>query len=331
MLEEIKRFLNQCYQQTDQWKLDQLHQIHFDDIKLYTPTANGNTIIKWNELFAENNMEHHQKEVKYALVNSVSKKTSLIANFDFSKIQSLTNSSSFGQSDHINGSWFKDIAEWGYAMYSGSELSNIDEHDWENNISHIEQQGFTKSKPLDISHYKWCNRYECYNSGGSHHAAAASSQMRYQQFQYYRNAEVTEYATNPECINELEQQGFYLFLIAGFGSAHKISHKKLRCEQIIGDLISDRFYSIPLHYSTPNETQIMIIRKEDLKIKARIFEKWYHAQLKMGNLVRLQEAMEDTSKYCTTAYVHQFKWLKLGDPFNTNNLKVKEMKKHTSD
>lgn len=327
----IKRILNYCHQQTEQWQLDQLHQIHLNDIELYTPTADGNTIIKWNESFALYNVADHQKEVKYALINSVSKDTRLTDNFDFSKIQSLTNSKGFGRRYSINGSWFKDIAEWGKAMYSGKDLSSLDERDWANNIAHIEQEGFTKSHPLNISYYAWYGRFECENSGGSHHAAAVSSQIRYQQFQYHRQAEVTAHTTNPEYIQELEQQGFYLFLIAGFGYAHKISHEKIKSDQIIGDHITERFYTIPLNGSTPNNTQIMIIRKEDLKIKARTFEKWYHTQLKMGKLVRLQEVMEDTSKYCTIPYLHEFNYLKLGDPSNTNDLKVKEMEKNTSD
>lgn len=110
--------------------------------------------------------------------------------FDFNKIQSLTASKSFGgmYNGAINGSWFNDLYSWGNAMYPDERMKAENEEDWKRNTSHIESEGFSKSRPINVIYYEWLDRYLASNSGGSHHAALVVYQSIRDKIKYEREA-----------------------------------------------------------------------------------------------------------------------------------------------
>ncbi len=66
--------------------------------------------------------------------------------------------------------------------------------DWEDNIWHIEHEGFNLRDPINVKYYSWLDRYVALNSGGSHHAAMVVYQSVRDKLEYKREA-VIENAT----------------------------------------------------------------------------------------------------------------------------------------
>jgi hypothetical protein len=128
---------------------------NLEDIKLVIPTADAKTILRLDELFNDHSLTLINNDLAESLRSIIDIEKEEIKDFNFNEIQSLTNSKSFGAGLYktINGSWFKDLHSWGKGMYSAKNMKAEDDSDWQDNIWHIEHEGFPPRDPLHILYY----------------------------------------------------------------------------------------------------------------------------------------------------------------------------------
>lgn len=149
------------YRLTDHHKLTTATFKNLADIKLFKPTADADTILQLENIFSEYSLRYIDRDLAEILSNLITTDKKHSLDFDFNKIQSLTDSKSFGCGwiKVINGSWFKDLYSWGEGMYPAENLKAENISDWEDNIWHIEHEGFKPRDPINVKYYSWIDRY----------------------------------------------------------------------------------------------------------------------------------------------------------------------------
>ncbi len=101
------------YRLTDHHKLTTATFKNLADIKLFKPTADADTILQLENIFSEYSLRYIDRDLAEILSNLITTDKKHSLDFDFNKIQSLTDSKSFGcgWSKVINGSWFGTVAK----------------------------------------------------------------------------------------------------------------------------------------------------------------------------------------------------------------------------
>ncbi|HCQ3051767.1 TPA: hypothetical protein OHP98_005053, partial [Escherichia coli] len=139
----LTELICKLYRLTDHHKLTTATFKNLADIKLFKPTADADTILQLENIFSEYSLRYIDRDLAEILSNLITTDKKHSLDFDFNKIQSLTDSKSFGcgWSKVINGSWFKDLYSWGEGMYPAENLKAENILDWKDNIWHIEHEG----------------------------------------------------------------------------------------------------------------------------------------------------------------------------------------------
>ncbi|MFO7218318.1 DUF6685 family protein [Citrobacter amalonaticus] len=195
------------YRLTDHHKLTTATFKNLADIKLFKPTADADTILQLENIFSEYSLRYIDRDLAEILSNLITTDKKHSLDFDFNKIQSLTDSKSFGcgWNKVINGSWFKDLYSWGEGMYPAENLKAENISDWKDNIWHIEHEGFPPRNPINVKYYSWLDRYVASNSGGSHHAAMVVYQSVRDKLEYKREAVIEQLSINSNTVEILGQ------------------------------------------------------------------------------------------------------------------------------
>ncbi|HAE3458949.1 TPA_asm: hypothetical protein G3979_004662, partial [Salmonella enterica] len=84
------------YRLTDHHKLTTATFKNLADIKLFKPTADADTILQLENIFSEYSLRYIDKDLAEILSNLITTDKKHSLDFDFNKIQSLTDSKSFG-------------------------------------------------------------------------------------------------------------------------------------------------------------------------------------------------------------------------------------------
>ncbi|MFA0053673.1 hypothetical protein [Vibrio echinoideorum] len=328
----INNILKFIYFRSGEGQLSQLNQLELTKPKLYKPSADGERLLLWNKIFNPYFSNIGFDEIKKQLSLVVQATTQSEDDFDFGLIDSLNVSKSFGMGPYkiINGSWFRDVAQWGEGMYpyinDNRSLSGLDEDDWKSNLAHIKQEGFN-SKELLIYYYDWLDRYEGLNTGGSHHAAMLIHQIRNQKFSYTRNACVTRWSIDVAPIARLLENGYYAFVTGGKSYFAPYGSCSYQVDTLIRDLISKDVFELTMGSCSPNHSKIIIFHKSDLIVSHSAFTTWYERQVKLKKIIPLLNLLECSKDYCTTPYLHELDAIYLGDPYRTADLELRKLKR----
>lgn len=328
----FENFLTSMYQKTTASYRGQLDKICLSKPQIYKPTADYDLLLDWRKVFSEANVGHLPASISRVLLKIVCKKVVIEHSFDFSQIQSLTASKSFGQDyfASINGSWFSDVCAWGKGMYPVYKPDSHIEHfscftdeDWKTNIEYIEKNEGWKRDPIQIEHFGWLNRYVGLQSGGSHHTALVIAQMASQDRTYTRNAIVTYLEANGSALNALSDN-YYIFVTGHLvydGETAQDTNIGIFVQKFLGNNVS----TIQLNKSK-NPAVAVFIPKTEINYEHRdIFEAWLEGQRKRNCLICLEYLISETYKYCTEPYLHELNNITLGDPFRTNDRALIEL------
>lgn len=314
------------YEKTIYAQEDSLFSLHLTRPLFYKLSADGNLLLDWAHELHNGFDTNFPVDLAEALRNCVVIEKVEIANFDFSKIESLSSSKGFGENFHpkINGSWFKDAASWGRAMYPADNLSGLDDHDWNVNIGYIEnREGFPKNRPISVFYYAWLDRYEGYQSGGSHHTAMILHQMEDQSRPYTRDARLTKYSINVSSIEKFCDH-YYMFVTSEKMYAPRISNNDVSFLVAMKKYLASDFYTTSIRRSV-NNAIICFIPYNALKVERSVFEQWCASQQQRRSIVPFIDLLKNTLKYCDTPYLHELQSCYLGDPFRHNDKAVKSM------
>ncbi len=96
-------------------------------------------------------------------------------------------------------------------MYPAKNLKAENISDWEDNIWHIEHEGFNPRDSINVTYYSWLDRYVASNSGGSHHAAMVVYQSVRDKLEYKREAVIEQLSINSNTV-EILDQNYYSFI-----------------------------------------------------------------------------------------------------------------------
>lgn len=321
----FSRLIKYYYDKTLYAQADKLSALQLSPPQFYKPSADGSLLLNWACIFSGSFAANAPQEISQVLRACVTQHEETIDNFDFSHIQSLSNSKGFGSNwlAKINGSWFNDAATWGAAMYPDSNLSGLDDQDWAANIRHIEREGFPQSRPITVHYYAWLDRYKAVQPGGSHHCAMVLHQMKEQKRAYTRQATLTRYAINTTTIEQLSRR-YCLFVTANTVTDLTLSHNTIDLLTAIYKHISPKACTIPIAPSV-NNAVIGCIPYDSLSIDHSIFQRWYAIHVKRGSIVPLVTLLNNTLASCTTPYVHALDSCYLGDPYRKNDIRAKNI------
>ncbi|MDC9615795.1 hypothetical protein PSI19_18345 [Xenorhabdus khoisanae] len=303
------------YKTTQNYRIDRLDKINLNKIELFKPTADSNTFLCWNDLFEGYLIRDFPPKLTSILNGIIKIDQSLITDFDFNKIQSLSASKSFGgmQEGHINGSWFDDLYHWGKGMYPDDNLKAEKIEDWNRNISHIEREGFPKYKPIDVIYYAWLDRYLAPNSGGSHHAAMVVYQSIKDKLEYKREVNLEHISLDENYINALDND-YYSFIIENDCTPdNKSTSESVKFIDLIRVIVSDQVYILkPVHYH--QSLSIIFISKQGLKIEHDLFVQWINSAHKKQKIIELPTYFRSPKQYQTKPYLHALRFILLGNP-----------------
>lgn len=313
---------------SDEWKLSLLNQFELTKPKLYVPSADGCLLLNWQTILNPYWYNREFVEVNKFLAQVVQQHREEDDEFDFGLIDSLAASKSFGRgfTSKINGSWFRNVSDWGAGMYPSHEglgdsnnyLSGLDETDWEENMAHISSEGFNREGIL-VYYYDWLKRYECKNSGGSHHAAMLINQIRTQNFTHTRKAEIIRCSLDTAPIKRMLEKGYIAFVTGEETYFAPDGSWSLPVQYGIQRHISDKVYQLSMGECSPNQAKIIIFNKSNLQVPEGVFYTWYGRQVKMGRIIPLLDLLENTISYCKTPYLHELDSIYLGDPLRCSD------------
>lgn len=309
----VDKVIVSIYKNTDHYVINQLNSINLGKVELYKPTADSDTILRWDELFKDYMTRDFPKKLKDIISNvcKVEEETDYL--FDFNKIQSLTASKSFGgmYNGAINGSWFNDLYSWGNAMYPDERMKAENEEDWKRNTSHIESEGFSKSRPINVIYYEWLDRYLASNSGGSHHAALVVYQSIRDKIKYEREVNLKKVSLNNYYIRMLDDE--YFSLIINNDTSDKAISENDKFIDIIRKRVSDNISILkPVHYY--QNLSILFLPKESLKIDLELFNEWINNAHKQKKIINLPNYLRAPNEFHVKPYIHELHFLKLPNP-----------------
>ncbi|EMH2397398.1 hypothetical protein AB9W60_003378 [Proteus mirabilis] len=301
------------YKTTDNYVIDQLNDVNLGKVELYKPTADSNTILRWDELFKNYMVRGFPTEIKDIITNLCRIEKTIDYFFDFNKIQSLTASKSFGgiPDGAINGSWFYDLYSWGRAMYPDERMKAENEDDWKRNIAHIESEGFRKCRPINVIYYEWLNRFVAPNTGGSHHAALVVYQSIRDKIKYTRETILEKVSLNSYYIRMLDNE-YYSFIINNDSNPKSLSESD-KFINVITELISTHISILKPVHSYQN-LMIIFIPKESLKIDSELFNNWINKAHDQKKIINLPNYFRLPNEYHTKPYLHELRYLKMPNP-----------------
>ncbi|MBJ0209958.1 hypothetical protein JFK57_22565 [Escherichia coli] len=263
---------------------------YLDDITLNAITVDGKTILKLEDMSNKNISPRLEKILRKLIKIEVEH----IHNFDFSKLQSLENSKSF---EHLpakskNPSCYRDLYSWGKGMRHTEKLRAEDESDWKKNIQHIEEEGFRRNRPIEITYYTWLDRYFVSNNGGSHHAALVVWQSVRDKLEYKREANITKLSIDKFSIKKLNSD--YWSFILNFRYQTNIN----TLFNLFNSLVSKHTDMLePSHYH--GNYRLFFVPKSQLKMNKYAFEYWYRNSVKNKKIIALPEYLENPLQFHT--------------------------------
>ncbi|MBW5840002.1 DUF6685 family protein [Yersinia enterocolitica] len=312
----LTKLICQLYRLTDHHKLTAATYKNLADIKLVKPTADADTILQLDNIFSECSVRYNDRELAEILSNIITTEKKHVPDFDFNKIQSLTNSGSFGQGMYkeINGSWFKDLYSWGKGMYPTKNLKAENISDWKNNIWHIEHEGFNPRDPINVTYYSWLDRYAASNSGGSHHAAMVVYQSVRDKLEYKREAVIEQLSINSSTV-EILNQNYYSFIFQ-IKRPHKetgIYTSKYEFTDALKDFVENRYTILkPVNYVS--DINLVFIPQNALKTNNETFRNWFYSAISCGKIISLPDYLKNPAHNHTHYYSHELDAITLGDP-----------------
>ncbi|EJE2134712.1 hypothetical protein M4U16_004912 [Salmonella enterica] len=311
----LTELICQLYRLTDHHKLTAATFKNLADIKLVKPTADADTILQLENIFSEYSLRYIDRDLAEILSNiiTIDKKHSL--DFDFNKIQSLTASKSFGcgWNKIINGSWFENLYSWGEGMYPAQNMKAENISDWEDNIWHIEHEGFNPRDPINVTYYSWLDRYVASNSGGSHHAAMVVYQSVRDKLEYKREAVIEQLSINSSTVEILDQNYYsFIFQIKRPQNKNEIYTSEYEFTDALKELVENRYTILnPVNYVS--DIKLVFIPKHALKTNNKTFRNWFYSVTSCGKIISLPEYLKNPAHYHTHHYSHELNSITLGD------------------
>ncbi|MIR25449.1 hypothetical protein DAK94_24315 [Salmonella enterica subsp. enterica] len=304
------------YRLTDHHKLTTATFKNLADIKLFKPTADADTILQLENIFSEYSLRYIDRDLAEILSKLITTDKKHSLDFDFNKIQSLTDSKSFGcgWSKVINGSWFKDLYSWGEGMYPAENLKAENISDWEDNIWHIEHEGFKPRDPINVKYYSWIDRYVALNSGGSHHAAMVVYQSVRDKLEYKREAVIEQLSINSNTV-EILGQNYYSFIFQIKHPSNKTENYTSEYEftDALKDFGQNRHTTLkPVNYVS--NIKLAFIPKDALKTNSETFRNWFYSAISYGKIISLPDYLKNPAHYHTHHYSHELDSITLGNP-----------------
>lgn len=293
--------------------------LFLDDVTLFRPTADADTLLRLDTVFTDYLMEHLPEELQRILAKIVSSTKSAVPDFDFRKIESLTASKGFGKghNPHINGSWYKNLSAWGKGMFPGKNLRSETLQDWQDNIRHIEREGFRRDGAVNVLYYEWYKRYVVSNTGGSHHAAKVIYQALRDNLTYNREAVVEYLFIDTEAVHELEAR--YVAFIYRPKKEDGTGYRRdaytgfqLSLSELVGDHIG---YLEPVHYS--ENIRLAFIPRSGLKLDEARLSQWMSTAIQAGKIISLTDYLKDPEPFHVKSYVHEVNAPLLRNPFDS--------------
>lgn len=301
------------------YRMNEAALLFLDDVTLFRPTADADTMLRLDSVFTGYLMERLPDELQRILGKVVSSTKSAVPDFDFRKIESLTASKGFGKghNPHINGSWYKNLSAWGEGMFPGKNLRSETLQDWQENVRHIESQGFRPDGPVNVLYYEWYKRYVVSNTGGSHHAAKVIYQALRDNLTYNREAVVEHLSINTEAVRELDAR-YVVFIYRprredGTGyrrDANTGFQRSLR--ELVGEHID---YIEDVHYS--ENIRLAFIPRSGLKVDEARLSQWINTAKQAGKIISLTDYLNNPGPFHTKPYVHEVNDILLRSPFDS--------------
>lgn len=312
----LTELICKLYRLTDHHKLTTATFKNLADIKLVKPTADADTILQLENIFSEYSLRHIDRDLAEILSNIITTDKNHSLDFDFNKIQSLTASKSFGcgWNKVINGSWFKNLYSWGEGMYPAKNLKAENISDWEDNIWHIEHEGFNPRDPINVKYYSWLDRYVALNSGGSHHAAMVVYQSVRDKLEYKREAVIEQLSINSNTV-EILGQNYYSFIFQIKHPSNKTENYTSEYEftDALKDFGQNRHTTLkPVNYVS--NIKLAFIPKDVLKTNSDTFRNWFYSAISYGKIISLPDYLKNPAHYHTHHYSHELDSITLGNP-----------------
>jgi hypothetical protein len=287
-------------------RMNEAALLFLDDVRLFCPTADAGTMLRLDDVFDSYLVAGLSEELQRILGNLVISCESEVPDFDFTKIQSLTASDSFGKdhNPHINGSWFRNLADWGRGMYTGDNLRSKTMEDWESNVRHIEG-ALNGGAPLRVLYYEWYDRYVVSNQNGSHHAAKVIYQAIRDNISYNRKAVVEHLSINADAVCELEAR-YFAFIYRTRrkdGTGYRID-AYTSFQLLLSKLISDHIeYIQPVDYS--ESIRLAFIPRSGLKVDEARLGQWINTAKQAGKIISLTDYLNNPGPFHVKPYVHE--------------------------
>lgn len=213
-----------------------------------------------------------------------------------------------------NGSWFKDLYSWGEGMYPAENLKAENISDWEDNIWHIEHEGFKPRDPINVKYYSWIDRYVALNSGGSHHAAMVVYQSVRDKLEYKREAVIEQLSINSNTV-EILGQNYYSFIFQIKHPSNKTENYTSEYEftDALKDFGQNRHTTLkPVNYVS--NIKLAFIPKDALKTNSETFRNWFYSAISYGKIISLPDYLKNPAHYHTHHYSHELDSITLGNP-----------------
>ena len=299
------------------FEMNEAALLFLDDVRLFCPTADADTMLRLDSVFTNYALESLSEDLQHILRKIVSSTKSVVPDFDFRKIDSLTASKGFGigYNPHINGSWFRDLSAWGKGMFPGKNLPSESLNDWEANVRHIEKEGFSPNRPINVLYYEWYNRYVVSNTGGSHHAAKVIFQARRDNITYNREAVVEHLSINSEAVRELETRYVtFIYRTRNEDGKGNRTEAASRFQLLLSELVSNHIdYLAPVHYS--ENIRLAFIPRSELKVDEVLLGKWIITAVEASKIISLTDYLNNPGRSHVKPYLHEVNHILLRSPF----------------
>lgn len=289
--------------------------LFLDDIRLFRPTADARTLLQLENVFDSEDLGDRQlpDALRQILGKLIRREETFDPDFDFGRIESLTASKGFGAGycPRINGSWFRNLSAWGKGMYPGDNLRSDTRQDWNDNVWHIEHEGFSRNSPLRVTYYNWYDRYVASNSGGSHHAAKVIWQGHRDSVPYRREATIEKLFIDAEAVGDLESRFFSFMYLPRKSGGISCADNSFRL--LLSTLVSkNALYLAPVQYH--ENLKFVFIPREDLKGRQALFSQWLMTAADAGKIIPLPDYLKKPQAYHNKPYLHDVTNIYLGVP-----------------
>ncbi|MFJ5453005.1 DUF6685 family protein [Pectobacterium jejuense] len=313
----LNKIIDRLCRRSFSFRMNEGALLYLDDIRLYQPTADAATILQLESVFMGSTMKYLSTDLRNLLEKMVIRNEIGVPDFDFKKVESLTASKGFGLGfiPRINGSWFKNIHDWGRGMYPGENLRSETLEDWNDNVWHIEHEGFTRRWPVRVTYYGWYKRYVASNSGGSHHAAKVVYQANRDNLTYNRESLVEYLSINIDSVQELECHYFsFIFLARKPYGNNQVMNAETEFRLLLSNLLSNEVEYLSTNCYRDNIT-LAFISKEKLDGRKTEFEMWMTTAVLAGKIIPLVEYLKHPETFHTKPYIHEIRDIYIGTPY----------------